>query len=583
MMVAGAVPGSVAVGSLLQDPGAITDPLALHPIRLTVRGIDVTEYFLANSLDVTETQSQVTTCRITLVNPAAVPVVGDPVTVRFHDYLVFAGSIDRVNKEMNGPAVLLYQCECLDPSFILMRRRLRRNFTEVPIHTILTSILQNELAGEQLSIGIIESLVTIPLADAGNAPVYDVLRDMAAMTGQILTIDGDGTIHMRSSLVPSAPVALTESVCEITGAGIEDDREAYRNVQVVIATGTPPQGEDARVMIAERTNDEQIAARAVIEGGSGRYEAIEEVTHPTSNTVLDLNRLATGLAPVLLSLGGTPRQTFSCVTRGYGFRAGQVCSVNLPTFSVIGTFQVQRARLSLQAGTTTMRQELELTTSSLQQRSYERILQMVRQGKVTVQPSALAGVPSGGSQAFSTVGTFQFVVPAGVTLMEMECWGASGGGGGGASAIGLDGHGTATKYANGGLGGNSGKALSIVEVVEGQTLDIVVGSGGTGGTSVAGAVFSNTVGTDGGTGGLSSVKLGAATLCQGNGGGGGTGGRVNAAIIPPAVTHGTNGSAGSGIGNTVTTGGGKTGGSKGTGNPFVHGSVGQHGYVEVRW
>ena len=331
MMAGGAALGSVSVGSVLQDPGAIVDPLALNPVRLTVRGVDAGDFFQVDSLDLTDTQSQAMTCQFVLINPDIAPSVGDPVLVRFHDYLLFAGEIDSIKRETAGLAVFYYTCDCLDQSFILMRRRLRRNFTQVPIHTILTSILENELLGENISIGTIDSRSTIPLVDAKNAPIYDVCRDMAAMTGQILTIEGDGRIQMRSTSVMTAPVSLTESNAELTGTGITDDRETYRNVQIVVVTGTPPEGQDAAVVSVERRNDDQIADRAAVEGGTGQYESIEEITHPTSNAGADLSLLGIGVANALLSLAGTPRRTFSCVTRGYGFRAGQVCTCLLYT------------------------------------------------------------------------------------------------------------------------------------------------------------------------------------------------------------------------------------------------------------
>lgn len=569
MMAGGAALGSISVGSILQDPGAIVDAFALNPVRLTVRGADVGAAFKADSLDLTETQSQATTCRFVLVNPDAVPAVGDPVTVRFHDYLLFAGTIDRVQKETAGLVVSLYSCECLDPSFVLMRRRLRRNFTQAPIHTILTSILDNELAGELLSIGTIDSRATLPLVDAQNAPIYDVCRDMAAMTGQTLTIEGDGRIQMRSSSVLSAPITLTESNCELAGSGVEDDREAYRNVQLVMVTGTPPEGEDERVVVVERRNADQIAARAAIEGGSGQYESIEEITHPTSNVTGDLSLLGIGVANALLAIAGTPRQRLSCVVRGYGFRAGQVCTVELPTFGVVGVFRVQRVRIRAVAGTGTLVQDLELTSSSLQQRAYEPWLEVIRQGKVLVHPPSSL---TNNVQAYNTPGTHAFVVPGGVTTIEMETLGGSGGGGGGAVRA-ID------RPANGGTGGNSGRAVSIVSVTPGEELEIVVGSAGIAGDTISGSVMP-VYGIAGGAGTASLVRQNGLVVCQGNGANGGSPGWIDTVQQPH---HGANATHASGVGDAVTVGGGKVGGAKGKGYPIVEPTAGQDGYVEVRW
>lgn len=572
-MIAGCASlGCVSLGSVLQDPGAIVDTLAFAPLRLSLRGVDTGTSFQANSLDMTETQSQPTTCRFVLVNPAYIPEEGDPVLLRFHDYILFAGTIDRITKQTWDLRVFSYECEALDHSFILMRRRVRRNFTDAPIVNILSSLLEIELAGEQLTIGRIESPSVLPLVDAKNAPAFDICRDMAAMTGQIFYVSPQGTIEMRSTTLPTTPFPLTESVFELSGTGIRSDREAYRNVQLVIVTGTPLNGGEALTVMVERANDDQIADRAAIEGGSGRYEAIEEVTHPTSNARAQLVLLGEGVANGLLGLAGTVRTTLTGTVRGYGFHAGQVATVTLPTFGVSGEFEIQRVRTSDQFGTGLLRHELELVSSGLQMRAWDRWLKVVRQGKVLVH-SLFVSTESVNTQLYTTPGVYNFEVPVDVTLLTIETQGGSGGGGGGAKNK------TGYVSAYGGKGGNSGSCVSSVSVTPGETLTVTVGSRGLGG-----ATHSNfdetTYGINGTSGTASSVKRGATVLSQANGGTRGTGG---AASEDATFLNGTNGANGGGSDGIVTVGGGKIGGSKGNGASLTNGGNGQHGSVEVRW
>ncbi len=84
-------------------------------------------------------------------------------------------------------------------------------------------------------------------------------------------------------------------------------------------------------------------------------------------------------------------------------------------------------------------------------------------------------------------GSGSFVVPAKVTLIEVDAWG--GGGGGGAGRTGAFSN---EVMAGGGGGGGSIASLQTLVVTPGETLTIVIGAGGTGGAT------SSAAGTDGG-------------------------------------------------------------------------------------
>lgn len=105
-----------------------------------------------------------------------------------------------------------------------------------------------------------------------------------------------------------------------------------------------------------------------------------------------------------------------------------------------------------------------------------------------------------GITAYQTAGSYTWTVPAGVTRVLVEAWGAGGGGGWSSSG------------AHGGGGGAGGGAIKLWDVAPGDELEIVVGSGGAGGVGP-----SNDDGADGGN---TTVTLLGQSI-TGNGGGGG--------------------------------------------------------------
>jgi hypothetical protein len=149
-----------------------------------------------------------------------------------------------------------------------------------------------------------------------------------------------------------------------------------------------------------------------------------------------------------------------------------------------------------------------------------------------------------GFSVFNTPGNYSFTPPAGVRRMRVSMWGGGGGGG--------------TQPSSGGFSGSAGGAgayaESIIEVGEGYSYDLVVGTGGAGGVNL------NATGADGGDstflGGFSSVPVVA---------GGGRGG---------AQMTTTGGGLGGVATNAVI---GRTGGRGGPGDPGISGFGGAAG------
>ncbi len=155
---------------------------------------------------------------------------------------------------------------------------------------------------------------------------------------------------------------------------------------------------------------------------------------------------------------------------------------------------------------------------------------------------------------FTTSGTFY--VPDGVTLITVQVWGGGGGGGG----VQID---PAAGQAGGGGGG--AYASEDINVLPGQSYNVIVGLGGAGGDGFTGAVGDN--------GGLSSVSGpgGSVEAAGGSGGGGSTGGVDGAGgaggILGVSGTTNYSGGNGAGgdAGDTYSGGGGGAGGTSGNG------------------
>ncbi len=163
------------------------------------------------------------------------------------------------------------------------------------------------------------------------------------------------------------------------------------------------------------------------------------------------------------------------------------------------------------------------------------------------------------SQTFTSSGTF--TVPARVTSITVECWGAGGGG----STITTDGR-------RGGGGGGGAYASSLVPVIPGNSYSVVVGTGGSasgpGGNSsfnsttvvAAGGSGGTNNNTAGGAGGAISSSTGTVRYQGGNGANGGaiySGGGGGGA--------GSNGNGGSASGNNAGSGTSVNGGDGGAG------------------
>lgn len=572
------------------EPGPPPPVVEISPWTVEISGVVVSP--LINSISIDSELGRQGGASFTLHNVTSIPSVGQSVRILWYTDVLFAGMLDRVAIRSDGTGNhITYQCECVDYSYLLFRRKIRKTYSNVQWASIASDILAREVSGDGLSFGVMDSIyVTAFMAtvDVKDGNCHDLLSETAAAIGGIFYVDQQKRLNLvTTAQMPPAPEVIDADIVE--AATLSEDRETYRNRQTITITGTPStQQEQAITTTYTRSNAEQIAARQLIEGGTGIYNDFESITHPTSNTTSALIQLGVTYALLRLGAQGAIRHVLSIQTRATGFKAGQLATVDLPGYGLSGEgageqWIIQKVRINEQDGkfsSTT----LELTGSSLVRRAQELWLDMVKRGNILVIPQPPITAPSAVTTVtISTVGSSGWVVPSGVTQIQMTCNAAGGGGGGGAT------YNDSTYHlsADGGTGGAGGRAVSILTVTPGETLTMVVGTGGTAGTTIAGSGANGVQGLAGVRGGATQIQRGAAVLVSATGGYGGGG----AFCAPPlrllqrplTQTPGANGSGGTGLGQINTLGGGSLGGRRGTGTPFTQPAAGSPGTILLEY
>lgn len=179
-------------------------------------------------------------------------------------------------------------------------------------------------------------------------------------------------------------------------------------------------------------------------------------------------------------------------------------------------------------------------------------------GQVTITYVATGCEPTQSTFAYSTPGTYSWVVPACVNYVTVEAWGGGGGGGGNIAVLATSGGETCT---GAGGGGGGGYAARTYGVTPGQTYTIVVGAGGSAGAAGVGTTASITTPAGAGGVGQSSTFSGPATVGPGtltaSGGNGGTGaGGRNTSSSNCLAVNGAAGTGGSGGNGSVNYTGG---------------------------
>lgn len=553
-------------------------PLVIDPYEIVIGG--VVHKGLIDSLSMEMELGRQGTAQFSLKNLGDIPPIGAPVRIYFYNELLFAGAIDRYNIKSNNTQTLVqYNFECTDNSYLLFRQKIKKTFTNQTISSIASSLLNNELYYDGITIRQIDVHVPIPVANADGVSIFEFFNELATMVGAIFYIDNERQLFFVNTTVSTAVTPLDQD--NIESCTINIDRETYRNIQTTAVTGTPTAANEQPITIElERTNNEEVARQAAIEGTGGFYHERQSITHPASNDTTQLTRLAYAYNKIGLGIAGSIRRSINVRTRQYGYQAGQFVTVTLAHLGVTGTWVIQRLGLQEESGRFLI-STMELNQTSLIRRSQELWVSVVNKGTISILPPTAILT---NSQLFSTAGTTTFTVPVGVTEVQVSVYGG-GGGGGGEAVSEWPGYGGRVT-ADGARGGAGGFVINVLNVTPAEVLTLVIGTGGTYGTGqYRFEQFENAAANAGTSGVASSVSRGSFQVALAYGGEGGLGGTANARYQqaqswPP-------GRGGGGLfGQVITVGGAANGGAGGkgaTGATAFNGSVGGWGKILVEW
>ena len=258
------------------------------------------------------------------------PADGQTVTIvqdgtnRFGGFLVEPQLTDLIDEKR-----VLFSCGMKDNNSIADRRVITAFYVEVPFEDIVADILDNSngdgLTGEFITSGGVAAGPALTI-EFPTIYVTEAFQDLAVAAGGFWwDIGHDKDLDFGPRDQVSAPAPLTGDNTLKGTPKLRPILEKYRNVEYVLAGG------DNFQVVAGFIDSVEVAARAVIEGTSGRYEHIEE-----RQDIID-GVLAEDLAQDLVNRFGLVTLYFETTTRSPGYAAGQEVDLTFPALELSAT------------------------------------------------------------------------------------------------------------------------------------------------------------------------------------------------------------------------------------------------------
>jgi len=492
--------------ALASEPA--TAVIVVPALELFINGFDFYPYLLQGTLEIERKINDRSSARFTIINPQFLPSAGSVVRIRRYGTWRFGGTIERLRSDVSTNDVILsYQVECADWSRTLERRTLTYTTFNVSAKDLIYQLLTITLSNESLYPAFLEDSPTFPYIEIKDLRFSEVFRDVADGSGMSWWVDPEQGVHLVKTAYAAAPFTLGDGT--IVDPQVEETREQYRNVMYVTVTGTPPDtSAQANEVSVTRQDDNEIWNRYIIEGGTGRYEVIEKLTHPASNDPIELQKLGITYCIFRLRRSGRNGRPFRATTYTFGLEPGMLASVDVSRLGLNKDSMIITSVTEKHQDTDFWQYDVEGTFTDPNELVTEAYLRMLQTGR------AILLMPIGvfvGTNAITSSGDFT-ITGSGSVEVQVVCNGASGGGGGY----------TGISQFNGGKGGNGGKASSFRTFPAGTVLTVTIGTAGASGAGMNRTVLAthSTPGSyDVAVPGTGTVEL--ELVVSGGGGGGG--------------------------------------------------------------
>lgn len=234
----------------------------------------------------------------------------------------FAGILmEPEQHEPEGSGFVFFDCQIADYNILADRRNVAENWENVALELVVSGIVTRHMDGEGITLGGVEAGPAVTSLN-GNIPATESFNSLSDQTGRAWFIDVDRVMNFRARTSISAPADLDGDMALMGTVSVREDRQKYRNEQIVRA------GTDEFPILAVSGRLAEQAARAAIEGTSGIYSNVVDEPSIINASV------AQELAGDLLDRFARITKVVRLETRVPGFHAGQAANVNFPKHNV---------------------------------------------------------------------------------------------------------------------------------------------------------------------------------------------------------------------------------------------------------
>ncbi len=315
----------------------------MSKVKYIINGTERTNLIQKGSLEIRKSASKTSEATFSFEHNTVYDInLGQDVKIYIDDILYFGGVIREIDYgfKKNDFKKFVGTIHTYDYKTILSRRTTTTHVTSEKAGNVVKRLIQLYLYEEGISEGTIEDGLYIEEYDAVCKNCYEIVDELAELSGYVWYVDEDKKLHFVAELPNyAAPFDIKPSVIDIRDLKFRRSLENYRNKQFIkggiAEENYPEQGIVAgQTLVYYKQLNSEIATRQQIEGGSGIYGSVVEDEKIV--TIADADKLASDL---LKRYGHTLRE-FTFTTTKVGFDAGQIAYVDLNNF-LRGNYLIQ--------------------------------------------------------------------------------------------------------------------------------------------------------------------------------------------------------------------------------------------------